>query len=165
MTCAIVAEQLASVITCSLDRTIQISNLEYNLNPRVLVGHKKSIFNMDWSHRFKMIASCGMERDIYLWNPFISKSLACLTGHQSPLISVTFNSKDSELISLSSDRCIKIWDIRTLKCMQTLNEKKTYQNDERIGSMTFDHRNDCIVTCSVEPFIYPVCLYLILIAY
>lgn len=59
-----VSADLDSIITSSLDTTLQIMNLEKGKGFRQLQGHEKAVFSFDWSQRLKLIASCGLEREM-----------------------------------------------------------------------------------------------------
>lgn len=154
-----ISKALGSIISCSYDKTIKISNVEYKTPSRTLLGHKKSIVGLDWSKKFKMIASCGMEKDIFLWDPMMSKPLSLLSGHQAPLHTVRFNSRDSQLISLDQDKFIKTWDIRMFRCLQTMKEKRFQNSDEKLTTIVFDSRNDTLIVCGNTPYGYPVRTY------
>jgi WD40 repeat protein len=153
----------------SLDGSLAISHLDSNpITVRQLKGHEKSINCIDYCEKHKLIASGGRDKEIFIWNPFLEKSLVTLRGHNAPILKVAFNDKESQLITIASDRTMKIWDIRTNKCMQTIQQENLVSNGRQpvqqmlkqrrdfYSAAYYDQRNSTIVTASKYLNIWPV---------
>lgn len=153
----IIATEMDSVVSSSVDGTIKVLNIEHSTSHRTLVGHRKGVYSIDWNKGYKLLASCGMERDVFIWNPFISKEVAQLQGHTAPLVDLCFNSNNHcELVTLASDKTIKLWDIRTFRCIQTFREKRTFRPQDRLTSLMYDRQNDRIITGTTELHVWTV---------
>eukprot|EP00762_Andalucia_godoyi_P000195 ANDGO_02362.mRNA.1 putative WD repeat-containing protein alr2800 len=151
------APHLDSLITCSMDKSIKFASVETGLVSRTLVGHTKSVKAIDWNPSKKLVVSGGLERDIFIWNPFIDHPLSVLKGHKAPVVRVFFNADDNQIISLSQDKMIKVWDIRSYRCLQTLEDNYTkYSPDDELTSMVFDHSRKRLITAGNFPKSWPM---------
>jgi WD40 repeat protein len=143
--------ELDAVGSCSLDRTIVITDVERRAAVRTLIGHGKGVHAIDWSPKLKFLVSCGMERNVLLWNPFSVKSIGQLVGHTSSVVDVLINEVENQIVTLGMDKSIRVWDIRNHKCLQTFHDRQAYRPDNRLGSMLYDPKRRTLVAASVQP--------------
>jgi WD40 repeat protein len=111
---------ISSLVTCSLDTTVVVYDLERRRHKRTFLQHSKPVYSFAWLPVHKVIASCGLERHIVLWSPYSKRGVATLHGHASSVLKLTVNDQSGQLLSLSSDNTVKVWDIRNLRCVQTI---------------------------------------------
>jgi WD40 repeat protein len=155
-----------SIITSSMDGSIAISNINSQAEYRLLKGHKKPIYSIDYSDRYKIIASCGRDRAILFWNPSLNKPLATIKTENSPIIKVAFNEKDSRIIGIFRDRVVRIWDIRTYKLLQTLDDNQldnavdSTDNKDPFTSASYDPVSNTIVAADSQILTWNVSFYL-----
>eukprot|EP00899_Mesostigma_viride_P003218 jgi/Mesvir1/12898/Mv05924-RA.1 len=113
---------LNSLITSSLDSTLKMIDFEKQEVKWTATGHARGVHNFHMSRSYNVVASCGVERNVLLWNPFTGRSMGMLQGHTASVLDVVMND-DYEVVSLAADKVVKIWDIRSNKCLQTLQDK------------------------------------------
>eukprot|EP01062_Namystynia_karyoxenos_P078691 TRINITY_DN8152_c0_g1_i1.p1 TRINITY_DN8152_c0_g1~~TRINITY_DN8152_c0_g1_i1.p1 ORF type:complete len:1682 (+),score=269.38 TRINITY_DN8152_c0_g1_i1:85-5046(+) len=150
------SKHLQCVISGSWDGLVRLTKLEDGKLFQELHGHQKSVFSLDWSESLKIVATCGTERHVHIWNPFIKKPVFRLQGFSSPLINVTINDPDSQIITLGSDKCIKVWDVRTFRCMQTLQDNTVYSPENKLLALALDPVRHTIVTGARFPVVWPM---------
>ncbi|KAJ9527074.1 hypothetical protein QJQ45_025214, partial [Haematococcus lacustris] len=118
---------------------------------------------VDWSKSYKCIASGAQDKRVMLWNPFSQRPLATLHGHAASVQSVMV--VDNQVISVSSDKMIKaalaaaaaaaavlqLWDIRNHKCIQTVNDRETYLEEDTLLCSCYDVKRHTLVTANLAP--------------
>ncbi|KAL6759826.1 quinon protein alcohol dehydrogenase-like superfamily [Haematococcus lacustris] len=142
-------EEMNAVMACSLDKTISITDAEERVPLKLLQGHLKGVNTVDWSKSYKCIASGAQDKRVMLWNPFSQRPLATLHGHAASVQSVMV--VDNQVISVSSDKMIKLWDIRNHKCIQTVNDRETYLEEDTLLCSCYDVKRHTLVTANLAP--------------
>ena len=140
-----------SFISSSMDSSLKFVDMEKRKVKWTVHGHSRGVSDFDVCKSFNFVASCGVERKIMLWNPFTGRSLGSLQGHNASVQRVIVNEDDNQLISLSTDKVLKIWDIRTNKCIQTIQDETDYWPENRISSIMYNPYKETIVTGAVRP--------------
>lgn len=161
---------LSSLVTASLDSTLNVFDLERARLKRSFTQHKKAVYSFTWCAGSKVIASSGLERQIVLWSPYSRRSVASLYGHTSSVIKVDVNEDNNQLISLSADNTIKIWDIRNHKCIQTIafanaqsgggggggGSRGEGVNQPQVTCLTYMRKHKSLVAASNKLKIFPI---------
>ncbi|GBG32362.1 WD repeat-containing protein 64 [Hondaea fermentalgiana] len=155
---------LSSLVTCSLDATVNVFDLERARLKRTFTQHKKAVYSFTWCAGSKVIASSGLERHIVLWSPYSRRSVASLYGHTSSVIKVEVNDDNNQLLSLSSDNTVKIWDIRNHKCVQTIGigmaasraQQRESAGQPSVTCMTYVRKHKSLVAASNKLKIFPL---------
>jgi WD40 repeat protein len=174
---------LESIVTCSWDGTLQVrpadrlDDAPTVLGPRLpgqvaansatwnslANGHARRVLTFDYHESLKMIASCAPERDALVWSPYISRPLAKLESPKGRLVDVHFCQSETHLVTLSDDHMVRLWDLRTYRCVTTLNLKKhatqrAFTNDEGLPfqSISYDEGLEAIVSTAKQPLVWNV---------
>ncbi|CAK9112051.1 WD repeat-containing protein 64, partial [Durusdinium trenchii] len=153
---------LSSLVTSSLDSTVNVFDLERARLKRTFTQHEKAVYSFAWCPSAKVIASCGLERHIVLWSPYSRRSLASLHGHTSSVIKVVLNDDNNQLLSLSSDNTVKIWDIRNHKCVQTISfasndtQRKAHVGPVPVTCLNYVSKHRSMVAASHKLKIFPL---------
>ena len=81
-----------------------------------LNGHKKNVWDLQFSQYDKQLVSVGGDKLIKVWNLNKDQSgnqcLATLQGHQDQLIKVQWLNMGLQLASASVDGVVKIWNVK-----------------------------------------------------
>eukprot|EP00760_Papus_ankaliazontas_P025580 PhM_4_TR2799/c0_g1_i1/m.22136 len=155
------AKFMDGLITASWDQTIQVYSLEYERVIRRLGGkrrwHHMPIKGLEVCTEHRIAASCAADRVVYVWNPFMErKPIFALEGHNAPMVNVAFNSSQHQIVTMSSDKVVKIWDVRTFRCMQTIQDKESYHPEDTLSAMTYDERRSTIVAANKTVVAFPL---------
>jgi len=145
---------LSSMLSSSLDSTVNVYDLERDQLKRKFTQHQKEVYSFIWCPGSKVIASCGLERDIILWSPYSKSSVGLLTGHTASVLKVQVNKINHQLISLGSDNTVKIWDIRNHKCIQTICMES--DSDRQITCLEYLPKQKCLIGASNKLKICPI---------
>ncbi|KAG2378265.1 hypothetical protein C9374_008408 [Naegleria lovaniensis] len=150
----IYAPSIDCIITSSFDTTICVTNFGDGKRGRLLRGHTKEIYSMDWCEKYKLLASCSRDKEVRLWNPFISNPLVTLYGHEKPIVDVKFNLEDRQIITLDTGKTIKVWDMRNYKLLQTINDASNSKNP--CSTMLYNPKKSSIITASNKLKMFPM---------
>jgi WD40 repeat protein len=116
--------------SASHDRTVRLWDINTERVIQVLQGHTAEVWSVAFSSDGHYLASSGDDRTIRLWDVQSGTCLKVLEGHADSIWSVAFSSISTQisseyeqnivLVSGSIDHTIKIWDVRTGRCLRTL---------------------------------------------
>ncbi|EFJ22347.1 hypothetical protein SELMODRAFT_416582 [Selaginella moellendorffii] len=137
----------SSLLSCSMDSTLLMLDLEKQKRKWSGKEHHHGIFALDYCRSFNFIVTCGLERNVNIWNPFTAKIMGQLIGHQSPVVDVVVNEDDNQIVSVATDSIIKIWDMRSNRCMQTVVDKTLDKSGEPpiISRLLYDKRRSVLL--------------------
>ncbi|EAR85821.2 WD domain, G-beta repeat protein (macronuclear) [Tetrahymena thermophila SB210] len=113
------------VAVSSLDKKVTVWDLEKeNIIFTIDLGHA-GIHHLLYHYQYQCLITSGFENSInvYSVNPqyLDYDSLGKLVGHNSMVTAVQIIDKTPMVVSADDMGNIKIWDIRSLKCLQTIN--------------------------------------------
>jgi WD40 repeat protein len=156
---------LGSLVTCSLDGTIHICDMEKVQHARddaaacvrrTFRGHTRGVNAFAYSPQFKFMASCGLERKVLLWDPFTRRAITSLDEHMASMKDVIINDNLNLIISQSVDKVVKLWDVRTMRCLQTIVDDVQHRPENKITAIMFDRQNHRLVTAAKKMYAYSV---------
>lgn len=127
------------IATASHDRSIKIwssSTLELKTT---LKGHKRGIWDIEFSPYERILASASSDKTIKLWNVANSQCLNTLEGHLSSTVKVLWINSGLQLFSAAADGSCKIWNVKKSTCVNTFDE-----HEDKIWAM--DSVGDKLVT-------------------
>eukprot|EP00741_Cyanophora_paradoxa_P004058 tig00000760_g3942.t1 len=138
---------LRGIVSSSLDNTVKISDPRKGLEiTHTIRGHRMGIHCFAWCRSFSVLATCGIERHVKIWTlAGGEKPITHLFGHNASLAGVTMDEHDFEVITLDVDNVVKVWDMRTWKCVQTIDDG-LYEADQRISTILYDDASGSLVT-------------------
>ena len=147
--------ELNALVSSSMDSKIKIVDINQNAGNNVnsifkvrqtVSLHSKGIYDFDWCNAHSLFVSAGVERDIMLWHGSTGHKIGSLVGHTASISNVVVDSNLHQVVSLSTDKTIKIWDLRTNRCVQTMEDENTYRPEDRISVMMHDPKRRQLVT-------------------
>jgi small GTP-binding protein len=104
-------------VTCSLDNTIRVINLETGICTHVLEGHTDSVNMAEWLFNGKQIFSCSDDYTVRIWDVKSNTCLRILEGHTDTVECVVSSPDGKFILSGSADKSIRLWDSNTGKCL------------------------------------------------
>lgn len=141
------------LITCSLDKTIQMHDITTGRYRGSLVGHKLGIRHMVYSERQGTLLSAGMEPDVLGWDLGSHKQVVKLVGHRSSVIGIQILAanepgKIDRAITADDMGNFRIWDFQRSHtgqavCLQVFQRKirnfhgKSKEKSSREGQKPF----------------------------
>lgn len=145
--------ELSVVVSSSVDSKIKLVDINTNASVhnmfkvRQTVGlHTKAVYDFDWCNAYSIFVSAGVERDVMLWHGSTGHKVGSLVGHTASVSNVVVDNNLQQVISLSTDKTMKIWDLRTNRCIQTMEDENTYRPEDRISVMLHDSRRRQLIT-------------------
>ena len=85
-------------------------------------GSHGSIYCLDNSSDFSLVAAAGYNRNIMLFDPRSGKQTASLSGHEDSVKSIIIDREGTSVLSASSDGTVRLWSIKTNSAVQIYNE-------------------------------------------
>ncbi|KAJ9470315.1 Lissencephaly-1-like protein [Diplonema papillatum] len=112
------------VVTSSLDATIKCLSMETLQLQKTLVGHKRGIRRLAYSHQYNLLLSCGHEYHPLAWVINVANSkpfrFRDAKPHTAPVVGIVLIVSAPQCVTLDETGTVKIWDLRTLHCIQTI---------------------------------------------
>jgi WD40 repeat protein len=122
----LVLENMGTLASASLDKTIGLWDINTQQQAHTLRGHDKGVFQLAYHPDYHALISASFEHDAIVWNPYCQLKICKLMGHYSPLVGVAAVPDTPQIITADQGGVLKIWDIRTYNAVQTL-----YVEDQR----------------------------------
>lgn len=126
----IIMESMNSLVSASLDSTIQIWDTFTGKLFQKLVGHKKGVFALSYSEKYRCLVSAGFDHEAYVWSPFVSSKLTKLKGHHASLVGCQCIAESNEIITADASGIFKVWDLRSFVC------RATFTSDHEPGDVS-----------------------------
>ncbi|EGR34417.1 RNA recognition motif protein, putative [Ichthyophthirius multifiliis] len=115
---------LRLVAVGSSDKKITIWNFKKFIQILQIPLNPQGIHHIVYNYHFQCILTCGYENSISIFkiNPqfFDFDEIGKLIGHSSMVTSFQIIPENPMVVSSDDNGIIKIWDIRSLKCLQTI---------------------------------------------
>ncbi|KAJ2078441.1 Lissencephaly-1 [Coemansia sp. RSA 988] len=114
------ARETDNEATASEDMSVKIWDSESADFERTLKGHTKSIQDMVFDQKGKILVTCSADLTLRVWD--VSDDYKCvrtLYGHDHCVSAVAFLGSD-KLVSASRDKSVKIWELSTGYCIKTI---------------------------------------------
>jgi WD40 repeat protein len=122
------------IITCSLDKTIKMYNLEKRALIRSFTAHHTNgIKQLIYIPGYNRLISRGYEVYVNVWNPeniYGEPFIASLRGHNKPVVSMDDIKGQPYVVTMDLDGEIIIWDVRTMFQLQTVPARSTLSMGE-----------------------------------
>jgi len=121
----------ATMATSSADRTTRIWTFNGTLLS-TLFGHNDSLSGIEFHPSGRFLVTSSLDQTWSLWDVekalAITKTIGChgknplykQDGHHQPLYSISFQNDGSLLASGGVDKISRVWDLRTGRCIMTL---------------------------------------------
>ncbi|MFM6815917.1 MAG: trypsin-like peptidase domain-containing protein [Dolichospermum sp.] len=110
-----------TLVSGSMNKTMNIWNLETGELIRTLSGHSSSFDSVAISPDGKTLASGSFDKTIKIWNLGTGQLIRTLSGHSYSVQSVAISADGQTLVSGSGDETIKIWNLGTGELIRTLS--------------------------------------------
>ena len=104
----------------SADGNVRVWDLEGNLPPRILEGHKHSVMAVALSGDGKRIVSGSVDGTLWIWD-FAGKQPPRFFEVQNALIAAALSDDGKHAVSGSGDHTIRVWDLETGGCLAVFN--------------------------------------------
>lgn len=130
------------VASGSQDKTIKIWKASDLSLQATLKGHKRGVWDCQFSSYDRVLVSCSGDKSIKLWS--LSDNYACLRtlqGHLASVLRVRFLRGGLQLISSGADGLIKLWTIRSSQCESTMDA-----HSDKVWAMDVSLRGETLVS-------------------
>ena len=147
------APELSGVITCSLDESAAVIDVEKGaVLQRMIVDRKpKPLFHFDY-HRFhNVLTTCG-GRSVHVWNALTGARLASLPEHDAPVVRTSINASKWQLYVLTEDKTIKVWDLRTYKPLDSVCDEITRYPSNTLSVLHWSDKHHMLYSGCTELF-------------
>eukprot|EP00559_Dactyliosolen_fragilissimus_P008400 CAMPEP_0184863874 /NCGR_PEP_ID=MMETSP0580-20130426/12913_1 /TAXON_ID=1118495 /ORGANISM="Dactyliosolen fragilissimus" /LENGTH=1134 /DNA_ID=CAMNT_0027362451 /DNA_START=100 /DNA_END=3504 /DNA_ORIENTATION=- len=136
-----VAPNDSLVATGSQDKTVKIWNSSDLTLKGVLRGHKRGVWDCQFSLHDRVIATCSGDKTVKLWSLSDFNCVRTFQGHVASTLRVRFLSSGLQLVSSGADGLVKLWTIRTNECEATMDA-----HSDRIWAMDISSDGDTLVS-------------------
>jgi U3 small nucleolar RNA-associated protein 13 len=134
-----VAPNDSLIATGSQDKTVKIWNSNDLGLVGTLQGHKRGIWDCQFSNHDRVLATCSGDKTVKLWSLSDYSCLRTFQGHAAAALRVRFLSGGLQLMSCDSEGLLRLWTIRSNECIFTIDA-----HDDRVWAM--DIENDLLVS-------------------
>eukprot|EP01063_Lacrimia_lanifica_P005751 TRINITY_DN13485_c0_g1_i1.p1 TRINITY_DN13485_c0_g1~~TRINITY_DN13485_c0_g1_i1.p1 ORF type:complete len:1502 (+),score=533.36 TRINITY_DN13485_c0_g1_i1:41-4546(+) len=160
------APDLGGFISSSLDNTVRVFDLEKEEVATKLTapptsyasgsGYRKKggVYSFDYSADRNLLCSVGVSREALVWNPKAAQCVCTLKDQKSALVGAKFIDSMAQLVTLGEDKVIKVYDVRTLRVIQSLTDKKRQYPHDRHSALEYDKDTNTIVVGAGTPSIW-----------
>lgn len=108
-------DYLDSIVSSSLDTTINIWDTYTEQQTARLIGHSKGVNSVAYNETHRLLISSGFDHDVFIWSPFVSTLLNRLKGHRASLVGCETVQGTHELITADASGIFKLWDLRNFQ--------------------------------------------------
>ncbi|CUG70737.1 Hypothetical protein, putative, partial [Bodo saltans] len=127
------APELNGVISCSLDGTIVVTDIDIRQVVQRLVindpAMAKPQFDFEYKTYHNMLLS-WTSRTLHVWNALTGARLTHLSDHEAPIIGATLNVDRMTAFVLLDNKTVKVWDMRNWRTLgEFQDETPRYCND------------------------------------
>lgn len=109
------------ISTGSQDKTIKLWRSTDLSLKATLKGHRRGVWDCQFSPFDRVLASSSGDRTIKLWSLGDCSCVRTFQGHVASALRVRFLSGGLQLVSSGADGLIKLWTIRTNECETTMD--------------------------------------------
>lgn len=134
-----VAPNDSLVATGSQDKTVKLWNSTDLSLKGTLQGHKRGIWDCQFSLHDRVLATCSGDKTVKLWSLGDFACVRTFQGHSAGVLRVRFLSGGLQLMSCDAEGLIRLWNIRSNECVFTMDA-----HDDRIWAL--DLEDDMLVT-------------------
>lgn len=127
------------VATASHDRLIKIWSASTLELKATLKGHKRGVWDIEFSPYERILASASSDKTIKLWNVSNGQCLNTLEGHLNSTVKVMWINEGLQLFTAGSDGQCKVWNVKKSTCLNTFDE-----HEDKIWAM--DSLGDKLIT-------------------
>jgi U3 small nucleolar RNA-associated protein 13 len=135
------------VASGSQDKTVKLWNATDLSLRATLKGHRRGIWDCQFSPIDKVLATSSGDKAIKLWNLSDYSCVRTFQGHLSSVLRVRFLSTGLQLVSAGADGLIKLWTIRTNECETTLD---AHSNKVWAMDLATANGNDVLVSGAAD---------------
>ena len=107
--------------TGSQDKTVKLWNSTDLTLKGTLKGHKRGVWDCQFSSFDRVVATCSGDRTLKLWSLGDFSCVRTFQGHSASTLRTRFLSGGLQLLSSGADGLVKLWTIRTNECEATMD--------------------------------------------
>lgn len=129
-----------------IDSSIKIYDTETGQMIRILVGHSRWVYGLDYSKDGMLLASGSADKTIKIWDVSSGLVLQTLKGHKNEVSRVAFSPDGKTLVSAGGwDNTIKVWDVISGQEIRTING-----HNRKVVSVVFSPNGSVFASCSYD---------------
>ena len=138
---ATVAPNYSLIATGSQDKTVKIWNaLDLNLKG-TLKGHKRGVWDCQFSSHDRVIATSSADKTVKLWSAANFSCVRTFQGRTSSVLCTRFLSAGLQLVSCDAEGILCLWAIHSKECVFSVDA-----HDDRVWAL--DLTDDRILVSS-----------------
>lgn len=128
-----VAPNDSLIATGSQDKTVKLWNSTDLSLKGTLQGHKRGIWDCQFSLHDRVLATCSGDKTVKLWSLGDFSCVRTFQGHSAGALRVRFLSGGLQLMSCDAEGLIRLWNIRSNECVFTMDA-----HDDRIWALDLE---------------------------
>ncbi len=114
----------------------------------VLKGHKRGVWDCQFSKFDRVIATCSGDKTIKLWSLGDYSCVRTFQGHSSGTLRVRFLSAGMQLITCDGEGILRLWNIRKNDCTMSIEA-----HNDKIWALDVSNDGNMIVTGSADYYL------------
>ncbi|XP_072170525.1 eukaryotic translation initiation factor 3 subunit I-like [Diadema setosum] len=99
------------------------------MKPIALFGHERSITQIKYNREGDLLFSCAKDTTPNIWFSLNGERLGTFDGHGGAVWCIDVDWETTKAITGSADNCHKMWDVKTGKCIGTLEYKSAVRSN------------------------------------
>ena len=121
------------IATGSQDKTVKLWNSTDLSLKGTLKGHKRGIWDCQFSTHDRVLATCSGDKTVKLWSLGDYSCVRTFQGHSAGALRVRFLSGGLQLMSCDAEGLVRLWNIRSNECVFTIDA-----HDDRIWALDLE---------------------------
>ncbi len=133
------------VATGSQDKTVKLWRATDFALKGILRGHKRGVWDCQFSHHDRVIATCSGDKSIKLWSLVDFSCVRTFQGHSAGTLRVRFLSGGLQLMTCDGEGIIRLWNIRNNECTLSMDV-----HDDKIWALDVSSDGKMLVTGAAD---------------
>lgn len=133
------------VATGSQDKTVKVWDSNDFTLKGILKGHKRGIWDCQFSSHDRVIATCSGDKTIKLWSLGDYSCIRTFQGHSAGTLRVRFLSGGLQLITCDGEGIIRLTDIRSSECVFSIDA-----HEDKIWALDLSTDGKMLVTGAAD---------------
>ena len=136
-----VAPNDSIIATGSQDKLVKLWNSNDLTLKGILKGHKRGVWDCQFSKFDRVIATCSGDKTVKLWSLGDHSCVRTFQGHSSGTLRVRFLCAGMQLMSCDGEGIIRLWNVRKNECVSSIEA-----HEDKIWALDVSNDGKILVT-------------------